>query len=120
MGKKLDTNYRTIHFVNHSHIDLTWWNSPEICRKRNEEIINSVIDLCASNPDFKFSYESTAGLMSYLEKHPDKREVLKPLIDAGRLDIGGLFVSPHCDGLTDEAVARNFYLGALWLKHAFG
>jgi alpha-mannosidase len=120
MGKKLDTSYKTIHFVNHSHIDFTWWNPPDECRRRNEEIINSVIDLCASNPDFKFSYEFTAGLMNYFETHPEKKDDVRALLEAGRLDVGGLFVSPHCDGLTAEAVARNFYFGTRWLEQELG
>lgn len=120
MGKKLNTNYKRVHLVNHSHIDLTWWNSPEACDKRNEEIIDSVIETCASNPDFKFSYESTAGLMNYLEKRPEKREDIVGLLDSGRLDVGGLFVSAAADALTDEAVARNFYFGKLWLEHYLG
>ena len=120
MGKKLDTAYKNIHFVNHSHIDFTWWNSPEICGKRNEEIINSILELCGANPDFKFSYESTAGLMSYLEKRPEKKDELCALLDSERLDVGGLFVSAHSDALTDEAVARNFYFGKLWLERELG
>lgn len=120
MGKKLDTDYKQIHFVNHSHIDLTWWNSPEECRKRNAEIMDSIFELCESDPNFKFSYETTAGLMNYLEMQPDNRDKIRRLLEAGRLDVGGLFVSPFCDALTDEAVARNFYLGKLWLEKAFG
>jgi alpha-mannosidase len=120
MGKKLDTAYKNIHFVNHSHIDLTWWNSPEACSERNEEIINSIIETCETYPEFKFSYESTAGLMSYLERRPDKKDELCALLDSERLDVGGLFVSAHSDALTDEAVARNFYFGKLWLEHALG
>ena len=90
MGKKLDTPYKNVHFVNHSHIDFTWWDSPEACRERNEEIIDLVLETCASDADFKFSYETTAGLIAYLEKHPHKKEDIRGLLEAGRLDVGGL------------------------------
>ncbi len=118
MAKKLDTSYKFVYFVNHSHADATWWDSPEACRKRNEEIINSVIEMCESTPGSKFSYETTAGLMAYLEKFPEKTEAIKDLLKSGRLDVGGLFVSAHADALSDEAVARNFYLGTRWLGSA--
>jgi len=55
MEKKLNTPFKLIHFVNHSHIDRTWWDSPEACRERNEEIINTILDACRAGAAFKFS-----------------------------------------------------------------
>jgi len=116
MGKKLNTPFKLIHFVNHSHIDRTWWDSPEACRERNEEIINTVLDACRAGADFKFSYELTSGLMAYLDKFPDRADEIKGILKSGRLDVGGLFISPHADALSDEAIARNICLGKGWLK----
>ena len=120
MGKKLDTTYKNVHFISHSHIDFTWWDSPEACQARNEEIIDQALEACKADPDFKFSYETTAGMIAYLDSHADKKDEIHGLLEAGRLDIGGLFVSAHADALTDEAVARNFYMGKLWLEHVLG
>jgi len=120
MGKKLDTQYKRIHFVNHSHVDHTWWNSPEVCQERNDEIINNILDLCAENPDFKFSYETTAALIGYLERNPGRKDDLSKLLKAGRLDVGSLFVSVNADVCSEEAIARNFYLGKRWLETTLG
>ncbi|UCD56441.1 MAG: hypothetical protein JSV16_11465 [Candidatus Hydrogenedentota bacterium] len=120
MGKKLDTPYERIHFVNHSHVDHTWWNPPEVCRERNEQVIDLVVDLCASNPDFKFSYETTAALVDYLEKKSERKEDISNLLKTGRLDIGGLFVSANADACSEETIARNFYFGRRWLESALG
>ncbi|RJP64103.1 MAG: hypothetical protein C4532_19990 [Candidatus Abyssobacteria bacterium SURF_17] len=120
MGKKLDTHYERIYFVNHSHIDHTWWNSPEVCRERNETIINRMLELCSANPEFKFSYETTASLMDYLEKHPERKMEIAQLLRERRLDIGGLFVSANADACSEEAIARNFYYGKRWLEETFG
>ncbi|NQU07489.1 MAG: hypothetical protein HQ583_02925, partial [Candidatus Abyssubacteria bacterium] len=120
MGNKLDTPYRYIHFVNHSHVDHTWWNSPQACRERNEQIIDSMLSACESNAEFKFSYETTSGLMNYLEKYPGRKKDIRSLLESGRLAIGGLFVSANADAVSEEAVARNFYFGVRWLEKTLG
>lgn len=116
MTKKLDTTFRLIHFINHSHIDHTWWDAPEVCRERNEEIINRILETCKSDPDFRFSYETTAALMDYLEKNSDRISDIQSLLREGRLDIGGLFVSANSDACSEEAIVRNFYFGKGWLE----
>jgi alpha-mannosidase len=116
MKKRLETPYATVHFVNHSHIDHTWWDSPQACRERNEEIIDQVLSLCASEPDFTFSYETTAALMDYLEKRPDRKQAISDLIEAGRVDVGGLFASVNADACSEETIARNFSFGKRWLE----
>ncbi|MBI5116742.1 hypothetical protein HZA56_09740 [Candidatus Poribacteria bacterium] len=106
--------------MNHSHIDHTWWDSPEACKRRNDEIINGVLDACASNPQFKFSYETTAALMDYLTRYPQRNAEIRKLLDTRRLDIGGLFASANVDACSEETIARNFYFGKRWLEKTFG
>ncbi len=120
MAKKLDTTFKRIHFINHSHIDHTWWNAPAVCQERNKEIINRIIETCESDLDFRFSYETTAALMDYLEKDPDRKSDIESLLQKGCLDIGGLFVSANSDACSDEAIARNFYFGIGWLEKNLG
>lgn len=120
MGKKLDTPYKLIHFVNHSHIDYTWWNSPEVCAERNEEILNLILENSASNPDFKFAYETTGALIPWLEKNPDKKDELSALLKEGRVDVGSLFVSINAEVCCEEVVARNLYFGKKWVEKNLG
>jgi alpha-mannosidase len=119
MAKKIDSPFDTVYFVNHSHIDHTWWNSPEKCRERNEEILNELLSIASVEPDFKFSYETTAALIQYLEKYPDRKEEIHKLLQQRRLDIGGMFVSANDDVCSAEAIVRNFLYGAGWLKRTF-
>ncbi|RJP21816.1 MAG: hypothetical protein C4520_09165 [Candidatus Abyssobacteria bacterium SURF_5] len=119
MPKTIDSPFETVYLVNHSHIDHTWWNSPEICSQRNEEIINEILSLASAEPEFKFSYETTAGLVRYLEKYPDRKEEIAVLLQQRRLDVGGMFVSANDDVCSEEAIVRNFYYGAGWLIKTF-
>ncbi len=75
-----------------------------------------MIELCSSNPDFKFSYETTAGLIEYLEKNPARKDDIRRLLESGQLDVGGLFVSANAGACSEEAVVRNFCLGKRWLE----
>jgi alpha-mannosidase len=119
MGKKLDSPFDTIYFINHSHIDHTWWNSPDYCKKRNQEIITELLSVAAVEPDFRFSYETTASLLAYLEKYPDRKEEIGNLLRQRRLDAGGLFVSANDDVCSPEAIVRNFLYGTGWLQRTF-
>lgn len=120
MPKKSEPPFESVYFVNHSHIDHTWWNSPEACRERNEEIITEVLSIAAAEPAFKFSYETTAGLIQYLEKYPDRTDEVRNLLKQRRLDVGGLFVSANDDVCTGEGIVRNFVLGSRWLQKHLG
>jgi alpha-mannosidase len=79
-----------------------------------------MLDTCASNPEFKFSYETTAALLAFLERKPERTDEMRALLKAGRLDIGGLFVSANADACSEEAIARNFYFGKKWLEDVLG
>ncbi|MBI4830197.1 MAG: hypothetical protein HY801_01300 [Candidatus Lindowbacteria bacterium] len=116
MKKTLDTPFERVYFINHSHIDHTWWDSPEACKKRNDEIINVLLDISALNPQFKFSYETTAALMEYLARYPERKEEVCGLLNSHRLDIGGLYASANADACSEETIARNFYFGKRWLE----
>ena len=54
--------------------------------------------------------------MSFLEREPERKDELRGLLKAGRLDVGGLFVSANADACSEEAIARNFYFGKKWLE----
>jgi len=120
MANEINTPFDFVYFINHSHVDHTWWNSPEQCRERNEQIITELLSIASAEPEFKFSYETTASLIQYLEKYPDRKEEIGNLLKQGRLDVGGLFVSANDDACSPEAIVRNFQYGARWLEKTFG
>jgi len=119
MAKTIDSPFDSVYFINHSHIDHTWWDAPEKCRERNDEIITELLSIASVEPDFKFSYETTAGLMQYLQKYPERKDEIKGLLQQRRLDVGGLFVSANDDACSAEGLVRNFILGAGWLGKTF-
>jgi alpha-mannosidase len=109
-------NYKKVFLCPHSHIDITWWDRPETCRKRILEIINKVIYLSSKYPDYRFSLETTLPLYIYLQEFPEKKEEIKKLIENKNLEIGGLYVSAISDTCIDELIIRNLYFGKKYLK----
>lgn len=109
------TNYEKIFLSPHSHIDITWWDKPEVCQKRLLEIIDRVIYLSEKYPHFRFSLETTSPLHFYLQDFPQKKDIIKKLIENNNLEISGLYVSAISDILLDEGIIRNLYLGKKYL-----
>lgn len=109
------TNYKKIFLSPHSHIDITWWDKPEVCRERLLEIIDKIIYLSSKCPHFRFSLETTYPIDVYLQKFPQKKDTIKKLVENNNLEIGGLYVSAIGDILLDEGIIRNLYFGKKYL-----
>ncbi len=111
---------KKVFLINTSHVDITWWNSPEKCVERIVETIDEAIRLADSDPDFRFSIESVLSVYLFLKAKPGRRGDLVRIVNEGRMDIGGLYVAPVSDYSFDEALFRNLSYGKQWLFENLG
>jgi len=106
-----------IHVVNSSHQDVAWMDEPSKCEEdRDKHVITPALKLLEKNPDFYYSVEDTLCLKEYLDRHPDKKDLLRKLTLEGRLEWGATFTQPYESLASGEALARQVYLGRKWLK----
>ena len=106
--------------VSHSHSDVSWTDTPEVCLNLNLAAIAKSVEIAEKQPHYRFSLENVHSLREYVRRHPDKVELLKRLMREGRFECGAFFTGPWeltCGG---EGLIRQMYLGKLWVKKHLG
>jgi len=109
-----------IYIVPHSHADLSWPDTPEICTNLNCQAIELSIDILAQRPEFKFSEEDVFVLQEFLRRNPQRTEEVRDLLQRNILECGGFYFGPSELLLGGEGLIRNLYFGKLWLLNTFG
>lgn len=111
---------REIYFANTSHVDITWWDTPEKCAARIVEVMDEALRLTAADPEYRFSVESVYAVRAFLDARPEREDELRRRLEEGRMDVGGLYVAPVSDYCFDEMLYRNFTFGKQWLLDRLG
>jgi alpha-mannosidase len=102
------------------HNDLGWLNTQnKTADYRSEEIILPAMKLLAKYPEFRYSMESTAYLMEFLERHPEERDEMVQYMREKRFVWGSSFVQCQEVHVGPEKLVRQFYFGRRWLKETF-
>ena len=102
------------------HNDLGWLNTQaKTADFRSEKIILPALKLLAQFPDFRYSMESTAYLMEFLERHPERREEMYQVMRQGRFAWGASYVQCQEVHVGPEKLVRQFYYGRRWLRQNF-
>jgi len=102
------------------HNDLGWLNTQKkTADYRSEEIILPAMKLLSEYPEFRYSMESTAYLMEFLERHPEKREEMVQYMRERRFVWGASYVQCQEVHVGPEKLVRQFYFGRRWLKETF-
>jgi len=106
-------NQKKIHVISHSHWDREWYMPFEHFRMRLVKLIDDVIDLLETDPGFKsFHLDGHVLLVDdYLEIRPEREEVIRRLVQAGKLVIGPWYVLQDAFLTSGEAQIRNLQLG---------
>lgn len=99
--------------VSHTHWDREWYEPFQIFRLRLVHCIDQLLDIFATDPDFKFFLldGQTIVLEDYLEVRPDREDKLRDLVSAGRLAIGPWYILPDTFLVSGEAIIRNLQRG---------
>jgi alpha-mannosidase/mannosylglycerate hydrolase len=103
----------TAHYIASSHWDREWYEPFQHYRFRLVDVLDSVIDLMERDPEYRYFQTDgqTVLLEDYLEIRPEKRERLKALVQAGRLEIGPWYVLADEFLVSGESLVRNLLRG---------
>jgi alpha-mannosidase len=116
-----DISNGTIYLMNSSHQDIAWMDSPEKCvLERDTMLLTPLFEMASVNPQYRFDVEDALMLKEYIERHPGKKELVRQMLADGRISCGSTFIQPYEEMYSGEALARQFYFGAKWLKDEFG
>ena len=109
-----------IFLMNSSHQDIAWMDSPEKCVvERDTMLLSPLFELAQKDKNYRFDVEDALMIKEYIERHPDKKEIVKEMLNDGRISCGSTFTQPYEEMYSGEALARQFYFGAKWLKDEF-
>jgi len=111
---------KVVYFTLGSHLDLFWMGTPKGCLDYGVEIMDKVLELCQKYQDYCYYIESTVFIDHYLKKRPEKKELIKQLIDSGRIEIGATYVDRIEHSHEGESILRHHILGIYWLQDTFG
>ncbi len=103
----------TIHLVSHTHWDREWYRTFQQFRLRLVHLVDGLLDLLASDPDFKhFMLDGqTIVLDDYLGMRPEAEPALRQYIREGRILIGPWHILPDMFLVGPEAHVRNLLEG---------
>jgi alpha-mannosidase len=109
-----------IYLMNSSHQDIAWMDSPEKCViERDTMLLAPLFRKAEKDKNYRFDVEDALMLKEFTERHPDKKALVKEMLTDGRISCGSTFIQPYEEMYSGEALARQFYLGAKWLKDEF-
>ncbi len=110
----------TFEFLCTNHNDLGWLNTPEkTADYRSSSLILPALELMREYPEFLYSMESTAYLMEFLDRHPEKRDEMAERMRQRRFTWGASYVQLLQLSAGPEKLVRQFYFGRRWLRKTF-
>lgn len=103
----------TLHLVPHTHWDREWYRTFEAFRFRLVQLIDSLLDILAADPDYRYFMldGQTIVLEDYLQIRPERAGELTLHIREGRIQIGPWYILPDEFLVSPEATIRNLLIG---------
>lgn len=102
----------TIHVIASSHNDIAWFDTPaETIARRDHASITPALQKMATRPDVTFCMEDVLYLLEYLDRHPEKQELISKLTTNGQFDWGATYNQPYEGLLSGEQLIRELYFG---------
>ena len=103
-----------------THQDLGWVDEIEKCVvMRDTQWITPFMDRLITDPSFEMDIEQASIIQEYIIRHPDRKQEISKRLHEGRMLIGSTYTQPYEEMYFSESLARQFYLGKLWLKKEF-
>ena len=113
-----DDAQRVLIFAESTHWDPNWtYTSEEYFEWRVRRTLDEAIDELTDEADRVFGIECTFFLKMYWERVPERRKILRQLINEERLRLTGSGVTtPDTLLPPTEALMRDYLLGQEWLR----
>jgi alpha-mannosidase len=103
-----------------THQDLGWIDEIERCAIMRDTLwITPFLQRLKEEEGFEMDIEQASIIQEYIARHPEKKAEIAECLKEGRLLIGGTYTQPYEEMYFAESLARQFYLGKLWLKQEF-
>ncbi len=104
---------KTLHLLSHTHWDREWYLTFQQFRLKLVHLIDGLLDLLESDPDFKYFMldGQTIVLDDYLHMRPENEALLRQHVQAGRILIGPWHILPDMFLVSPEAHIRNLLQG---------
>jgi Alpha-mannosidase len=102
-----------VHVISHSHWDREWYLPYEQHHVRLIELMDKLIDTFEHDPNFRSFHldGQTIVLEDYLQVRPEKQNILRKLIQEGKLIIGPWYILQDEFLTSGEANVRNLQIG---------
>lgn len=103
-----------------THQDLGWIDEIEKCVVMRDTMwLTPFMDRLKKEPGFEMDIEQSSILQEYIIRHPEKKREISAGLKEGRILVGATYIQPYEEMYFSESLARQFYLGKLWLKNTF-
>jgi alpha-mannosidase len=103
-----------------THQDLGWIDEIENCVIMRDTLwITPFLKRLKEEEGFEMDIEQASVIQEYIGRHPEKKNEIIQRLKEGRMLIGGTYTQPYEEMYFAESLARQFYLGKLWLKQEF-
>lgn len=110
-------NNGEILLLNSSHQDLAWMDLLEKCIiERDTMLMTPLLKAAVNDPGYRFDIEDVLMIKEYIHRHPESKDLIVRMLKDGRLTCGSTYQMPYEEMYSGESLARQFYLGARWVR----
>jgi alpha-mannosidase len=129
----------TVWMVPHFHYDPVWWNTQaaytttwddagEVAQQYRGDrqhaafaLMREHLETARRDPDYKFVLAEVDYLKPYWDAHPEDRDLLRRLLDEGRVELmGGTYNEPNTNLTSAESTIRNIVYGVGFQRDIVG
>ncbi|MGC8976206.1 MAG: glycosyl hydrolase-related protein [Candidatus Ratteibacteria bacterium] len=111
---------KKVFLIFHHHSDLIWRRTKEGYNKVREEQILYNLNLFKKYPEFKFCFDQSDILKTFLRENPEYEKEIKELVKEKRIYfVGGIVSIPDTNLVNGESIVRNILLGRKYYKENF-
>ncbi|SHE29626.1 Alpha-mannosidase [Caldanaerobius fijiensis DSM 17918] len=113
-------NKSNIFVLHSSHLDLYWIGEQADCLEIGSKIIDDAVTSAAANENMHFLIETVRFLEYYIDRHPDKKDIVRKLFLNRQLEIGACYTDRLENTHDGESLVRNVTYGKRILSELLG
>lgn len=105
---------RKVHVVSHSHWDREWYFTTCDSLVLMDKTFTDILDELKRNEAVNFCLDGQTSIVEeYLELHPEKKELMRELVQEKRLFTGPWYTQTDTKMVSLESIVSNLYYG-IW------